>query len=114
MVAAISSPGAVLQVSLYRGCCPSSVRRPSLAFHIFDISSRFISWIELKLSVCVCVCVWGGGGGDIVATRRFRIAKFVSFRYPKVLSGRPSRNSLNDISSQTVSRMEGDMEIQNC
>ena len=59
MVAAISSPGAVLQVSLYRGCCPSSVRRPSLAFHIFDISSRFISWIELKLSVCV----WGVGGG---------------------------------------------------
>ena len=26
------------------------VCRPSLAFHIFDISSRTISWIELKLS----------------------------------------------------------------
>ena len=30
-------------------CCPSSVRRPSLAFHIFDISSRTISWVKLKL-----------------------------------------------------------------
>ena len=28
----------------------SSLRRPSLAFHIFDISSRTISWIEVKLS----------------------------------------------------------------
>ena len=28
----------------------SVVRFPSLAFHIFDISSRTISWIELKLS----------------------------------------------------------------
>ena len=26
------------------------VRRPSLAFHIFEISSRTLSWIELKLS----------------------------------------------------------------
>ena len=26
------------------------VSRPSLAFHIFDVSSRTISWIELKLS----------------------------------------------------------------
>ena len=31
-------------------CCPSSVRHQSLAFHIFDISSRTISWIEMKLS----------------------------------------------------------------
>ena len=28
-------------------CCPV---RPLLAFHIFDISSGTISWIELKLS----------------------------------------------------------------
>ena len=40
----ISSPG----VSLCHGLL--SVVRPSLAFHIFDISSRTVSWIELKLS----------------------------------------------------------------
>ena len=43
----ISSPGALLQVTYAMTCCPSV--RPSLAFHIFDISSRTISWIELKL-----------------------------------------------------------------
>ena len=34
-------------------CCPLSVRlsfSQSLALHIFDVSSRTISWIELKLS----------------------------------------------------------------
>ena len=36
-------------------CCPSSIHLSfvihlSLPFHIFDISSRTISWIELKLS----------------------------------------------------------------
>ena len=34
---------------------PSVVCYPSIAFHIFDISSRAISWIELKLR-------WGWGG----------------------------------------------------
>ena len=29
---------------------PASSVRPSLAFYFFDISSRIISWIELKLS----------------------------------------------------------------
>ena len=31
-------------------CCPLSVCRPLLAFHILKISSRTISWIELKHS----------------------------------------------------------------
>ena len=31
-------------------CCPSSICRPLLAFHIFNISSQTISWVELKLS----------------------------------------------------------------
>ena len=48
-----SSPGALLQVSLFHGML-SYVRlfifSPSLAFHIFNISSRTISWIEPKLS----------------------------------------------------------------
>ena len=44
----MSSPGALLQVSLCHGLL--SVIRPLLAFHIFYISSRTISWIELKLS----------------------------------------------------------------
>ena len=33
---------------------PWPVVRPSLAFHIFDISSRIISWIELKLNGMYC------------------------------------------------------------
>ena len=53
----VSSPGALLQVSLCHGLLsvvyPSSVR-PLLTFHIFDISSRAISWIELKLSGSHC------------------------------------------------------------
>ena len=44
----VSWHGAVLQVSSCHGLL--SVIRPSLAFHIFDISSRTLSWIELKLS----------------------------------------------------------------
>ena len=70
--------------------------------------------------------------GGIGATWRFRIAKFVPFRYPWKLRTakfvlfryprwRPSWNSLNNI-SRTASRIEliyywryrGDMEIQNC
>ena len=35
-------------------CCPFSVRHPLLAFHICDISSRTISWIEQKLSERHC------------------------------------------------------------
>ena len=34
--------------------CPSSVVRPALAFHIFDISSRIVSRIELKLGGRYC------------------------------------------------------------
>ena len=48
-----SSPGALLQVSLCHGLLSvirPSVRHPALAFHIFNISSRTISWIELKLN----------------------------------------------------------------
>ena len=50
----ISSPGALLQVSYAKACCLSSVSpsvvRLLLAFHIFDISSRSVHWIELKLN----------------------------------------------------------------
>ena len=67
----ISSPGALLQVSLCHGLLSvvplTSVICSSLPFHIFDISSRTISWSELKL-------VRG-----IVATLRFRTAKIVPF-----------------------------------
>ena len=35
-------------------CCPSSVRRPSLTFHVFDISSWTVSRIEVKLSGRYC------------------------------------------------------------
>ena len=80
-----SSPGALLQVSLCSGLL--SVIRPSLAFHIFDISSRTISWIKLKLSRRHC------GNMEI------QIAKIVQFRYPRWPS-RPSWNSSNYLSSQ--------------
>ena len=43
---------------------------------------------------------------SIGATQRFRIAKIVPFRYPRWLPWHPSWNSSNDISSQTVSRIE--------
>ena len=54
----IISPGALLQVSLCRVHCPSVrpsvVRRSSLTFHVFDISSWTVSWIEVKLSGRLC------------------------------------------------------------
>ena len=43
----ISSPETLLQVSLCRGLL--SIIRPSLASHIFDISPRIVSRIELNL-----------------------------------------------------------------
>ena len=56
--------------------------------------------------------------GGITVTQRFKIVKIVPFRYPQ----RPSWNSSNDISSQTISPIElkhvwrhhSDTEIQNC
>ena len=68
-------------------CCSLSVRHPSLAFHIFDIPSRTIDWIELKLSWMHC------GNMEI----QNRIAKIFPFRYPKWPLWWPSWNSSNDI-----------------
>ena len=52
-------------------CCPSSDRRPSarpsLAFHFFDISSRTISWNELKLSV---EALWQHGDSELLKSFR--------------------------------------------
>ena len=79
VVLLLSSPGACSRSAYAMACCLLSIR-PSLAFHSFDISSRTISWIELKLSRRHCG----------VATWRFRIAKTVPFLYP--------RNSSNDFS----------------
>ena len=82
----ISSPGALLQVSLSSyamAYCPS-VSRPSLAFPIIDISSRTINWIELKLSVRHC-----GRHGSHLETQKFRIAKILPFRYPRWLPWLP-------------------------
>ena len=61
----ISLPGAAPDQSMSW----SVVRRPSLAFHIFDISSRTISCIDLKLS-------WRHRGN-----MEIQIAKIVPFRY---------------------------------
>ena len=60
--------------------------------------------------------------GGIGVAERFKIAKIVPFRYPRWLPWRPFWNSLNYISSQTVSwieqkldgRYRSDIEIQNC
>ena len=59
--------------------------------------------------------------GGITVIKRFRITIIVPFRYPRWPPRRPSWNSSNDISSQTVSRIEpildgrhhSDKEIQN-
>ena len=59
----VSSTGESSRSAHAMACCPLSVRpsvvrrpsvHPALAFSIFDISSRTISWIELKLSVRHC------------------------------------------------------------
>ena len=55
-----------------------SVVRPSLAFHIFDISSRIVRRIDLKL----------GGRHCGYMKKTFRIAK--PFRYPRWLPRWPS------------------------
>ena len=60
--------------------------------------------------------------GGITVTRRFKIAKIVPFRSQRWPPWRPSINSSNYISSQTISRIEpkldgrhhSDTEIQNC
>ena len=60
--------------------------------------------------------------GNITVTRRFRIAKFLPFRYPRWPPWQPSWSSSNDISSQTIGLIESkldwrhrsDIEIQNC
>ena len=88
-----SSPGALHQVNLCHGLL--SVVRPSVvSFSLF----RHLLQRHVGLS-------WNLVGG-IVATWRFRIAKIVPFRCPRWPPWRPSWNSSNDISSQTVSPIE--------
>ena len=65
---------------------------------------------------------WAETMESIEATQRFRIAKIVPFWYPRWPPWQPYWNSLNDISSQTISWIEreldgknwSDIEIQNC
>ena len=74
---------------------------------------------------------WAKTWWEASERQRFRIAKIVSYWYPRWPPWRPSWNSLNDISSQTIGRIElkqwetselhrnselhwSDIEIQNC
>ena len=86
----VSSPGALLHASLCHGLFV--VRLLLAKFHIFDISRT--DWLGWNLV------------GGIVATWRFRFAKMAPFRYPRWPPCRPSWNSSNDISYQTVSLIE--------
>ena len=137
--------------------CPLSVVPRSLAFHFFDISSRTISWIELKLRGCHCgnMKIQNCKNRSIPISKMATMAAILKFfkrqLLPKYKSEwaetwweasqshrdsellksfgsdiqdglRPSWNSSDDISSQTLSRIEpkldgrhqSDTEIQNC
>ena len=73
---------------------PASVRRPSLAFPIFDISPRTINWIELKLSGRHC--------GDMEVQNCLNCSVLISSQ----IVGR--------IEPNLDGRHHSDTEIQNC
>ena len=93
----------LLQVSLCRGVLSvvrPSVVRPSLTFHVFDISSWTVSRIEVKLNGRHF------GSMEIRISKMVAMAVILKFRYPRWSPWRPSRNFSNDISSPTVSPIE--------
>ena len=108
----VSSPWALLQVSLCRGLltrvCPSSVCL-SVTFHIFDISIRIVFIIAamaaiLKVFNCYLLPNPVGWRGNLVegigAAWRFSIVRMVPFWYQRWPPWQLSWKSSNHICSQ--------------
>ena len=85
-----------------------SIVSPSLAFHIFDISSRTISWIELKQ----WEALWQHGDSELLKSFRSDIQDGRHGGHLEILQTSPPKPC--PIELKLDGRHHRDIEIQNC